>query len=70
MRTLLRTVVRFTRLNVWKIMPMRERISRSCRVDAWRTLTPSIADVARRERHEPVDGADERGLAGAREARR
>ena len=35
------TLVRFTRLKVWKIMPMCERSSRSCRDEASRTLTPS-----------------------------
>ena len=42
MSTLLRTLVRFTRLKVWKIIPIRERISRSCFCEASRTLTPSI----------------------------
>ncbi len=42
MRTLFRTVVRFTRLKVWKIIPMRERISRSSRAIRRRTLTPSM----------------------------
>ncbi len=41
MSTLLSTLVRFTRLKVWKIMPMCERSSRICLVDALRTLTPS-----------------------------
>ena len=34
--------MRFTRLKVWKIMPIRLRISRSCFGFACRTLTPSI----------------------------
>ena len=41
-RTLLSTEVRFTRLKVWKIIPIFERISRSWRDLASRTLTPSI----------------------------
>ena len=35
------TLARLTRLNVWKIMPMCERSSRSCRAEAPRTRTPS-----------------------------
>src|SRR5512134_1801789 len=41
MSTLSMTLARFTRLNVWKIMPMCERSSRSWRDEAPRTLTPS-----------------------------
>ena len=40
-RTLLTTVVRWTRLKVWKIMPIRERTRRSVAADAPTTSVPS-----------------------------
>ena len=67
MSTLLRTVVRFTRLK-------RLEDHADARADLAQLPGRCVAhahvvddDVALRERHEPVDGADERGLAGARQ---
>ena len=40
MRTLLITVIRLTRLNVWKIIPIPERISRKSDDEAPRTSRP------------------------------